>query len=299
MTANPTRPTVVVTGAGGFLGGHLCRALAARGWTVRALARRPEAVALPPGVRVGRAELPDVLEAALLDGADVVVHAAWATRETDPGRADRQNVEGTARLLAASRAAGVGRVVFVSSVAAGAEAPNHYGRSKHAAEALFDPARDLVVRPGTILARGGGGIFGLMRDLMRTVHVVPLFGGGRQPLQTVHVDDLCEAVARAVERGVTGAVNVAEPAPLPFRDVLAMAAARMGIRCLFVPFPFAPALGAVRTMERLGLPSPLRSESLLGMKGLRAVPVEADLARLGVRVRPVGESLAEIFQASS
>src|SRR5947199_10708936 len=43
--------------------------------------------------------------------------------------------------------------------------------------------------------------------------VVPLFGGGRQPLQTVHLDDLCEVVARALERELTGASHVAETAP--------------------------------------------------------------------------------------
>jgi hypothetical protein len=72
-------------------------------------------------------------------------------------------------------------------------------------------------------------------------------------------------------------------------------AARVKFRCLFVPLPFAPALTAVRMIERLGWPAPLRSESLLGMKGLRAAPVEGDLARLGVRVRGVEESLAAIF----
>jgi hypothetical protein len=69
----------------------------------------------------------------------------------------------------------------------------------------------------------------------------------------------------------------------------------MGVRCLFVPLPFAPVLAAVRAAERLGLPTPLRSESLLGMKGLRAVPVDEDLRRLGMRARPVGESLEEVF----
>jgi NADH dehydrogenase len=286
--------TVVVTGAAGFLGGHLCRALATRGFAVRALVRRPDAATLPAEVRVGRLDLPDTIDADVLRGADVVVHAAWATRETDAARAERQNVEGTRRLLEAAHGAGA-RVVFVSSVAARADAPNAYARTKHAAERLCDPARDLVVRPGTILARGGGGIFGLMRDLMQKLHVVPLFGGGRQPLQTVHIDDVCEAVARAIERDVTGAINVAEPDALDFRDVLRMTAARSRTRCVFVPLPFGPVLAAVRTMERLGLPTPLRSESLLGMQGLQAVPVADDLRRLDLRVRPVAESLADII----
>jgi nucleoside-diphosphate-sugar epimerase len=287
--------TVVVSGASGFLGSHLCRTLVARGWAVRALARRPEALALGAGVRAARLDLPDAIDVDALAGADALVHAAWATRETDAARAERQNVEGMRRLVEAARRASVRRIVFVSSVAAAPDAPNAYGRTKAAAEGLLDPTRDLVVRPGTILARGGGGIFALMCDLMRTVHVVPLFGGGRQPLQTVHVDDVCEAIARAIERGMVGAINVAEPAPLPFRAVLKMAAARMGTRCVFVPLPFAPALAGVRLLERYGVPTPLRSESLLGMKGLCALPVADDLRRLDLRVRSVAESFDDVF----
>jgi nucleoside-diphosphate-sugar epimerase len=288
-------PSIAVTGASGFLGGHLCRAFAARGWPVRALVRWPGSAMPPPGVAVGRLVLPDAIDAAEFADVEVLVHAAWSTRDPDPAALARVNVDGSRRLFETARAAGVGRVVFVSSVAAAADAPNAYGRTKHDVEALCDPARDLVVRPGTILARGGGGIFGLMRDLMRRVHVVPLFDGGRQPLQTVHVDDLCEAIARAIERGLAGTLDVAEAEPLAFRDVLRLAASRMGVRCAFVPLPFGPVLAAVRALERAGVPVPLRSESLLGMQGLRAVPPDPALARLGVRVRPVAESLNEIF----
>src|SRR6185436_3184537 len=130
--------------------------------------------------------------------------------ETDVARAARVNEEGTRRLLETSRRAGGPRFVFVSSVGAHRDAPNYYGRSKHAMEQLLDPARDLVVRPGTILAREGQSIFLQMRDQARKTHVLPVFGGGKQPLQTAHVDDVCEAIARALERGVTGAINVAE-----------------------------------------------------------------------------------------
>jgi nucleoside-diphosphate-sugar epimerase len=145
-----------------------------------------------------------------------------------------------------------------------------------------------------ILGREGRGLFQQMRDLMRTLHVVPLFGGGRQPLQTVHVDDLCRGIVAALERNLTGAVNIAETDPTTLGQFLRALASRLGIRCLFLPLPLGPVLFAVRQLERLGVPVPLRSESLLGMQALRAVPVRADLERLGISARSATESLDTI-----
>lgn len=284
--------TVVVTGANGYLGRPLCRRLAERGFDVRALVRDPAAMADVPA---GRLDLPDVLDETMLAGAGAVVHAAYATKETDVARARRVNEDGTRRVLAAARAAGVGRVVFVSTVDARPDAPSYYARSKHALEALFDPARDLVVRPGFILAREGAGRFQELVGSMRRTGVVPLFGGGRQLLQTVHVDDVAEALARALARDVTGAINVAEPDPLPLADFFRQVAARAGIRCRFVSLPFAPVLAALSVIETLGLPFPLRRESVLALRGLRPVPVADDLRRLDLRVRPAAESLADVL----
>ncbi len=285
--------TVAVTGAAGYLGRPLCARLVRGGHTVRALVRDPSAFAMP-GVQAVRCELPDVLDANALAGADVLVHAAYATRETDVDRARRVNEDGTRRLLDAARAAGA-RTVFVSTIDARPDAPSYYARSKHALEALLSPERDLVLRPGFILAPEGRGRFQELVGAMRSTHVVPLFGGGRQPLQTVHVDDVCEAVVRSIDRRITGAVNVAEPNPISLAAFLRMTAARARIRCVFVPLPFGPILSVLKVVEALGLPFPLRSESLLGMRGLRVVPAAEDAARLELRVRPAAESLAAIF----
>ena len=290
MSAVPR--TVAVTGASGFIGGALCRVLAARGWEGRALVREPERVAGPPGVRAFRCDLPDGIDEAALAGAGAVVHCAYATRETDLDRARRVNEDGTRALLERSHRAGVPRTVFVSTIAAAADAPSYYGRSKYALEQLFDPARDAIVRPGLVVGAGGHGLFQQLLDNMRGLRVVPLFGGGRQPLQTVYVDDLCEGVARVLERDLTGAFNIAEPDPPTLGNFLRAMAARLGIRCAFVPLPFAPVLAGVRALESMRVPFPIRSESLLGLKGLRRVPVEDDLRRLGLRVRPAAESLA-------
>jgi hypothetical protein len=58
------------------------------------------------------------------------------------------------------------------------------------------------------------------------------------------------------------------------------------------PLPFAPTLAAVRLVERLGIPFPLRSESLLGIKALHRLPVADDLRRLDLRIRSANQNLA-------
>jgi nucleoside-diphosphate-sugar epimerase len=286
---------VAVTGASGSLGRALASHLAGRGWTVRALVRDPAGFArLRPGIAAARCDLPDVLDPAALAGADAIVHAAYPTRLTDVEEIRRVNEEGTHRVLATARAVGVPHTVFVSSIAAAPDAPSYYARSKHALESLFDPARDAVVRPGLILAREGQGLFQQMRDGMRRTHALPVFGGGRQPLQTVHVEDVCEAIARVIERRLGGSFNVAEPDPMTFAVFLRALARGLGVRCLLVPLPFAPVLATVRALEARGIPFPLRSESLLGIRALRQVPVADDLRRLDLRVRPAAESLADL-----
>jgi nucleoside-diphosphate-sugar epimerase len=295
MSASSQGLVVAVTGASGMLGRHLCASFSGRGWEVRALVRSPAAFTdAPPRVTVGRCDLPEAIDESLLDRASALVHCAYATRATDRVEARHVNEEGTLRILDASRRAGIPRFVFISTVAANPDAPNYYARSKHTLERLLDPERDLVVRPGLIISKHGQGLFQQMRDITRRTHLVPLFGGGKQPLQTVHVDDLCEAIARALERGLTGALNVAEPEPVCLAEFMRMLSDRLQVRCLFLPLPFAVVLAAVRVFEALRLPFPLRSESLLAVKGLQQLPVEEDLRRLDMVVRSAERSIADV-----
>lgn len=112
---------VLVTGGTGFVGSHVVRRLCAEGFTVRVLARPTSPLFLLDSLPV------EVVRGDLLDseslrkavaGCETVFHVAadyrlWAR---DPQELFRNNVEGTERILAAARAAGVGRVVYTSTV---------------------------------------------------------------------------------------------------------------------------------------------------------------------------------------
>jgi len=108
---------LAITGATGFVGSAVLDEALAQGHTVRALARREQAPRA--GVEWVRGDLNDTAAlAALVQGADAVVHVAGLTNTPDPAEFEVANVTGTANVLAAMTGAGVKRLVFVSSLSA-------------------------------------------------------------------------------------------------------------------------------------------------------------------------------------
>jgi UDP-N-acetyl-alpha-D-quinovosamine dehydrogenase len=152
--------TVLVTGAGGFLGSHVCAALVERRVAVRALVRRPDAP-LAPGAFPVMGDLEDSasLRRAVAGVAGVIHLAAHVHGSSaDPEAIGRVNVDATVALLEAAAAAGVRDFLFASSVKAvgeSNEAPwteaatpapaDPYGRSKLEAEGLV---REAAARHG-------------------------------------------------------------------------------------------------------------------------------------------------------
>jgi nucleoside-diphosphate-sugar epimerase len=290
---------VAVTGAAGAIGRILCDRLRRNGWTVRALVRAPASYPFSEnGVERFHLDLPDTVDPQAFEGADVVVHAAYATRTSDPAVARRVNEEGTLRVLAAARAAGVRRFVFISSLSAHPGAASYYGQSKLALEGQMDLARDLVVRPGLVLTAEGG-LANRLRGAIARWRIAPLFDGGNQVVQTVHVDDLCAALERAISLDATGVLHVAEPAGLPMRRFLALLAHSAGVRHVPLAIPARPVLALLRASERAGFQLPISAENLLGLVAMRHVDTAADLERLRLSVRGAAESLEDLFGPGS
>lgn len=178
---------LAITGATGFVGGRTLALALEAGHSVRALTRRPQ----PPQAGVtwvaGALDTPDAL-ADLVRGADAVIHIAGVVNALTPEGFTRGNIDGTRAVLAAAEAAGVGRFVHVSSLAAREPGLSQYGRSKAGAE---DAVRAsslawTMVRPPAVYGPGDLEMLELFRAAR--FGVLPMPPAGR--LSLIHVDDL-------------------------------------------------------------------------------------------------------------
>jgi nucleoside-diphosphate-sugar epimerase len=203
------------------------------------LARRvPESLSLPK-VRWHRADVTVTPLAPLLEGADAVVHLAWAIQPShDEEAMERVNVLGSRRVFEAAAGAGVGALVYASSVGAYSRGPKDrevdeswptegiptstYSRHKARVERLLDDIaaggrmRVVRLRPGLIFKAEAASeirrffLGPLLPNLLvrpRLIPFVPDVPGLR--FQAVHADDVGEAYRRAVVGEVDGAFNIA------------------------------------------------------------------------------------------
>lgn len=245
-----------LTGATGFVGSHLAEALRARGDDLSCLVRPTgkEAALLSLGCRCVRGSLEDdAALAALVTGADIVYHVAGVVAAASPEEFHRTNAEGTARVAAAAHAAGVRRLVYVSSLAvtgptvpgrpldeSGAPRPvTAYGRSKHAGEDAVRASAVpfTIVRPPIVYGPRDRQVLLLFRMAGRGL--APLLGDGSQELSLVHARDLARALVAAGTSAATlgRTYHAAHPTPITQRSLMEAMAAALGSHPRLVSLP--------------------------------------------------------------
>lgn len=239
---------VLVTGASGFVGRHLVRALVAEGYQVRA-ASRGTAPPMPGVEPVAIADLGAAIDwRPLLDGVDHVVHGAGlahADGDIPEARYLEVNTQATLDFARAAQAAGVERFVFLSSIRAQSgpvgERPlsetdvpaptDAYGRSKLAAEqGLAELDLDwIALRPVLVY---GAGVKANMAALVRLARLpLPLpLGGLAAQRSLLAIENLCGAVAFALSEACPPRRSyiVADPEPLSVAGMLAAMRAGLG-----------------------------------------------------------------------
>ncbi len=293
--ARVARVVVGITGAGGYLGSALDASLRSR--AVDVVQFRRTVPTSNDDANVRHFELGARPERGTFKGVTCVVHTAWDLRVTNPRRSWECNVEGSKRLLSAALADGVQRFIFVSSMSAFFGTRQNYGIAKLAVERAVLEAQQLVVRPGLVYGGDPGGMVLTLSKLAR-LPIIPVFRNAQ--LFTAYIDDIVTAVEKLVRQRdlPTGVLGLANESSTPFPTVMRAIATEVGSRAPTIPVPWHPLLLSLQVAEKIGVPLPVRSDSLLGLvRGPHVVPGTGIASALGLNFRPFPEGLVGSFDA--
>src|SRR5579863_4805241 len=239
---------VTVFGGSGFLGRHVVRALANRGYRIRAAVRRPELCGhLRPMGRVGQIHAvqanlryPDSVAAAVRD-ADAVVNLVGLLFERGNQRFDAVMTVGAETVARAATGAGAA-LIHVSAIGADDKAASLYARAKGQGEArvLAVHSEAIIMRPSIVFGPEDD-FFNRFAALARLSPALPLPGGGHTRMQPVFAGDVGEAIAKAVDGDVKpGAIyELGGPDVRTFKQLMEFVLATTQRRRLLVPVPFA------------------------------------------------------------
>jgi 2-alkyl-3-oxoalkanoate reductase len=270
MSDPAPRPSILITGANGFIGSRLCALFLTRGFQVVAGVRRSSDLTLLKDLavqyRFGDVTEPESIPAMVRD-VDYIIHNAGVVKAKSQATFFAVNANGTAQLMSGILESNqkVKKVVLISSMAAAGpslegrptteeDAPHPmttYGASKLAGEREFlKHTADLnlvILRPSGVYGPGDKEMMTVFQTARRGIR--PCFGDTTRRIQLVHVDDLCRGIMCAVEKQTKSgeAYFIAEKKAYSLAELVELVCKAVGRRGfpLVVPGPLFRLIAAV------------------------------------------------------
>ncbi|NVD37462.1 complex I NDUFA9 subunit family protein [Ensifer sp. HO-A22] len=318
MTLSNLPPLVTIFGGSGFVGRHVVRALAKRGYRIRVAVRRPDLAGhLQPLGNVGQISF---VQANLryrksvdraVEGSDHVINCVGVLFESGRNTFDAVQDFGARAVAEAARNVGA-KLTHISAIGADAKSESSYARTKGRAEAAIrETLPDAIILRPSIIFGPEDGFFNKFAQMARFAPALPLIGGGNTKFQPVYVTDVAEAVARSVE-GKLSAGTIYElggPDVLTFRECLEIMLQTIDRKrpLISVPFSIASLMGSIASMIPFIAPpvTPdqvvlLKSDNIVSAKaesegrtlrgiGITPTMLESILSTYLVRYRPQGQ----------
>ena len=285
------RPLVLLTGATGYVGGRLLPALAAAGYAVRCLARRPEYLTprVPAGTEVVHG---DCFDPPSLAAACAGVHTAYYLVHSMGSSGDfaAQDRQAAANFGAAARAAGIRRIIYLGGLGEPGGHLSPHLRSRHeTGEALRAAGVPVLELRASIILGSGSLSFELIRALVERLPVMLCPRWVRMPAQPIAIEDVLAYLLAAIELPDTapGIFEIGGADRVSYADIMQEYARQRGLRRWMIPVPLlTPRLSSAW----LGLTTPVYAR--IGRKLIDSVENETtvhdDRALRVFPIRPMG-----------
>ena len=265
--------TIAITGSNGFIGKAMVNYFLEKGWKVVGLCRKPmQQSGNHPNLSFLSYTLEEGLQSSHLEGVDTLLHLAFLPASSQAPKSYEINLAEVQNLVKIAKTSTI-QIVYFSSMSAHQKAVSQYGKHKFEAEELLKDKPVLVLKPGLVI--GKGGMLEKMKGLMLKSPIIPLVSGGNQPVQTLSMDDLCEATYTLMIQNEKGIWPLAEAVPSSMLNLYKSMADIMRVKPYFlsVPYPliYIPAYFA----DKLGISLPITLENLKGLKKLSSFDTTA------------------------
>jgi uncharacterized protein YbjT (DUF2867 family) len=303
MVATKDR-TVAVFGGTGFLGRRVVRHLRESEFCVRIASRHPERGHRlfgfdDPQLQSVEANIHDERSVAdALAGAYGVVNAVSLYVEHGQETFQSVHVESAQRVATQAHLAGVERLVHVSGIGSDAASPSLYirkrGEGELAVRGAFAGAT--LVRPAVMFGPDDAFLTTVLK-LLRRLPIYPMFGRGLTRLQPAYVEDVAEAIARALQRAQTQAITYecGGPRVYSYAELLRAVAHEAGLKPILIPIPFIAWRALTWISEMLPAPPVTRNQVELMQIDTVASPEMPGFGELGISPRPVEEILRQML----
>jgi nucleoside-diphosphate-sugar epimerase len=273
-----------ITGSNGYVGGCIKNYLATHGWEILELTRQPR-----PGARGIKFQLGADISPSSFAGVEALVHCAYDFKPLRWDEIRAVNVDGSRKLLAAARAAGVAKIICISSISTYDGCRSLYGKAKLEIEKLALDSGALVIRPGLVYGSGPGGMFGKLAAQVRQSSVIPMIGDGSQIQFLVHHEDLSAFIERCASGEIKIAPRIltaANEQPWAFKQLLLEIARALDKKPKFIPLPWRFVWAGLKSAELCGLKLNFRSDSLVSLMYQNPRPDFSANAEAGLNCRP-------------
>ncbi len=246
---------VLLTGASGYVGGRLLRALEAKSFKVRCLARRPEFLAprAGPNTQVIKG---DVLDLPSLHAAMTGVEAAYYLIHSmgSSGVFEEEDRKAAANFVQAARAAGVKRIIYLGGLGRGDALSPHLASRHEVGRILRSAGVPVIELRASIIIGSGSLSFEMIRSLVEKLPIMITPRWTRSLAQPIAIEDVIAYLVAALEVAPDGVFEIGGAEPVSYLDLMKEYARQRGLKRLIIPVPvLTPRLSSLW----LGLVTPL------------------------------------------
>ena len=286
---------VFITGASGFVGSHLVKALSGDESISKifVLYRNEEQIAFLPKVDPVIGDLNKLPEINCDASIDIFIHLAGYFKNESKKLCESINLQGTKNAISFCRNNGIKKILFYSTINVDLKSKGLYATTKLMAEEEVKKSglEYMIVRPALIY-EGDKGSLGRIMGYVEKLPLVPVFGSGKAKEQPIHINELIDltvAMIKDFKPGTT--LYAAGKDAMTFKEMVQIIARTMNKKGRVLPIPAKPVHAVLKLFEKAGIHRGISSEQVAHMSEDLVADMNETLKLYQIELKPFEENI--------